>query len=419
LHGLKFSFDTLEAMDELSLRIRTQIEQAGGWIGFDEFMHLALYTPRLGYYCGGGAPFPSEKSSVNGDFITAPMLGPWLAKAIWSWAQPLRQALCQSGGKVSALRIREFGGGRGDLAAGLREAAQAGELALELIEPSADLEHQQQQRMTGDQQVQWLKSPTAGFSGLILANEVLDAMPVKCFEWAGGEQVLEWGVSLGAGASAASAQGSGFCWSSRPAGTRLQQAVMQRQSLAEQRGLPWDRGYRGEWAPWTGPWLHSLFDSLDCGAVLLLDYGFGRAELDQPGRSDGTLCAHWHHQRIDAREALLTRIGQQDLTAHVDFTQVTAEAQAAGFQVEGFVSQGRFLLNCEILQILEPMLQTVTQSAQRVQLLQQLQMLVSESEMGEVFKVLLLTKGLQDKVRAPLITPAFAEGNRLASVLAA
>lgn len=200
---------------------------------------------------------------------------------------------------------------------------------------------------------------------------------------------------------------------------RLQQAVMQRQSLAEQRGLPWDRGYRGEWAPWTGPWLHSLFDSLDCGAVLLLDYGFGRAELDQPGRSDGTLCAHRHHQRMDAREALLTRIGQQDLTAHVDFTQVTAEAQAAGFQVEGFVSQGRFLLNCKILQILEPMLQTVTQSAQRVQLLQQLQMLVSESEMGEVFKVLLLTKGLQDKVRASLITPAFAEGNRLASVLAA
>jgi SAM-dependent MidA family methyltransferase len=113
------------------------------------------------------------------------------------------------------------------------------------------------------------------------------------------------------------------------------------------------------------------------------------------------------------------RIGQQDLTAHLDFTQVTTEAQAAGFRVEGFVSQGRFLLNCNILQILAPMLQTVTQAVQRAQLLQQLQMLVSESEMGEVFKVLLLTKELQDEVRASLITPAFAEGDRLASVLAA
>jgi SAM-dependent MidA family methyltransferase len=406
-------------MDELSLRIRARIEHAGGWIGFDEFMHLALYYPGLGYYCGGGAPFSSEKSSANGDFVTAPMLGPWLAKTIWSWAQPLRQALSQSGGKAAALRIREFGGGRGDLAAGLQEAAQAGEIALELIEPSADLQHQQQQRMSGDHPIEWLKSPTAGFSGLILANEVLDAMPVKCFEWAGGEQVLEWGVSLDSNASAAFAQRPGFCWSSRPAGPMLQQAVMQRQSLAKQRGLPWNRGYRGEWAPWIGPWLRSLFDALDCGAVLLLDYGFGRAELDQPGRSDGTLCAHWRHQRIDARDALLTRIGQQDLTAHVDFTQVTAEAQAAGFQIGGFVSQGRFLLNCKILQILEPMLQTVTQAAQRVQLLQQLQMLVLESEMGEVFKVLLLTKGLQDDVRASLITPAFAEGDRLASVLPA
>jgi SAM-dependent MidA family methyltransferase len=406
-------------MDELSLRIRTQIEQAGGWIGFDEFMHLALYTPRLGYYCGGGEPFSSEKSLAGGDFITAPMLGPWLAKAIWSWAQPLRQALGQSGGKTSALRIREFGGGRGDLAAGLREAAQAGEIALEMIEPSADLRHQQQQRMSGDHQIQWQKSPIAGFSGLILANEVLDAMPVKCFEWAGGDRVLEWGVSLDSDALAASAHRSGFCWSSRPAGPMLQQAVMQRQSSAVQRGLPWDPGYRGEWAPWTGPWLRSLFDALDSGAVLLLDYGFGRAELDQPGRSDGSLCAHWRHQRIDARDALLTRIGQQDLTAHVDFTQVTAEAQAAGFQVSGFVSQGRFLLNCKILEILESTLQTVTQADQRAQLLQQLQMLVSESEMGEVFKVLLLTKGLQDEALASLITPAFTEGDRLASVLPA
>ena len=288
-----------------------------------------------------------------------------------------------------------------------------------MIEPSADLRQRQQQLTADSQQIQWLTGPKAGFSGLVLANEVLDAMPVKCFEWAGEDHVLEWGVSLDPGFREASAQEPGLIWASRAAGPMLKQAVMERQIAAKQRGLPWDRGYRGEWAPWTGPWLHSLFDSMDCGAVLLLDYGFSRTELDQPGRSDGSLCAHWRHQRIDARDALLMRIGQQDLTAHVDFTQIAVEARTAGFQVCGFVSQGRFLLNCGILQMLEPMLLTMTQAPQRAQLLQQLQMLVEESGMGELFKVLLLTKGLEDKVLSSLKVPAFAEGDRLSSIFPA
>jgi SAM-dependent MidA family methyltransferase len=138
--------------------------------------------------------------------------------------------------------------------------------------------------------------------------------------------------------------------------------------------------------------------------------------LDQPGRSAGTLCAHWHHRRIDHRDELLMRIGQQDLTAHVDFTQVAAEAREAGFQVSGFVTQGRFLLNSGILQRLEPALQSLTKPIEQARLLQQLQMLVSEAEMGEVFKVLLLTKGLEEKILSGLIEPSFVESDRLADL---
>jgi SAM-dependent MidA family methyltransferase len=416
VHGLKFSFDTLRGMDELSLRIRARIDQSGGWIGFDEFMHLALYCPQLGYYCGGGRPFPSHQSVADGDFVTAPMLGPWLAETIWSWAQPLRHFLGESSAHREPLRIREFGGGRGDLAAGLRAAANDGAIEIEMVEPSADLQQLQQQLMAEDDPIQWLKSPQAGFSGLVVANEVLDAMPVKCFEWAGEGQVSEWGISLDSRSAADRPQRSGFVWARRDAGPALRRAVMDRQAAAKRRGLPWDLGHCGEWAPWVGPWLRSLFDSMDCGAVLLLDYGFGRAELDQPGRSAGTLCAHWHHRRIDHRDELLMRIGQQDLTAHVDFTQVAAEAREAGFQVSGFVTQGRFLLNSGILQRLEPTLQSLREPIEQARLMQQLQMLVSEAEMGEVFKVLLLIKGLEDKILSGLIEPSFVEGDRLAGL---
>jgi SAM-dependent MidA family methyltransferase len=164
-------------------------------------------------------------------------------------------------------------------------------------------------------------------------------MPVRCFEWAGGDAVWEWGVALD------STTASGVAWMARPADTALTQIVLARKKAADDRGLPWGKGYRGEHAAWVAPWLASLAASIESGAVLIIDYGYSRHDLDHPGRTDGTLCAHYRHRRLDDRDAWLSNPGRQDLTAHVDFSLVASSAEKAGLQVLGFVSQARFLIN--------------------------------------------------------------------------
>ena len=169
-------------MTPLISQIRHEITTAGGWIGFDRFMELALYAPGLGYYNGGNPePFGSA-----GDFVTAPMLGPWLSHAISNWCRPLAEK--------QGLVVREFGAGLGDLAAGLLSSSEI--IRYEVIELSANLKAKQQKRTAGLSQIVWKQSLEPDFSGLVLANEVLDAMPVKCFQWAGSDRVLEWGVGL-------------------------------------------------------------------------------------------------------------------------------------------------------------------------------------------------------------------------------
>ncbi len=398
-------------MTQLVQKIQAQIQDAGGWISADAFMQAALYTPGLGYYAGGSDPFgQSDKGpGSSGDFVTGPMLGPWLAQGIWDWSSPLRAAPNTPGG---AFWFREFGGGRGDLAASLLrlanaqsdKAALARPIRMEMVELSADLQARQQSatRELGD--VVWSSSLTPGFSGLVLANEVLDAMPVQCFEWAGDDRVLEWGVGV-------SSQGR-LVWQSRPAGPSLQSAVMARQESAKARGLDWDIGYRGEFCPWFEPWCQSLFDSMECGAVLLIDYGYAQPELDHPGRTAGTLCAHYQHQRFDRPEELLNRVGQQDLTAHVDFSALAHAARKAGFSVDGFVTQARFLINTGLLNSAQHLLDQTQDIVTRTKLLQSLQMLLSESEMGEVFKVMLLTKNLSAELTDELHAGGFASGDR-------
>lgn len=364
-------------------------------------MNAALYEPGQGYYCGGGEPFGPQ-----GDFETAPMLGPWLSRAIWQWSGQMRA------GSFSG--IREFGGGRGDLAAGLLRAAtrETCNISFEMIELSAGLQAMQRETLAAFDSVSWKSELTPGFSGLVIANELLDAMPVKCFEWQAGDQVLEWGVSCD------TSQGPEpvFQWSARPAGEPLQSHVIRRAQLAANRGLPWASGFRGEACLWTAPWLQSLADSMDCGAVLLIDYGFCESELDQPGRVRGTLCAHARHRRLDGFEDLLKRVGQQDLTAHVNFSALAFQAQQAGFQIDGFVTQARFLMNAGVLQLAEQELLQANDQRSRVLISQSLQKLLNESEMGEVFKVMLLTKGLSESVRSALYARGFAGGDRLASL---
>lgn len=408
-------------MGALADKIRKAIKARGGWLGFDAFMQLALYEPELGYYCGGGRPF-DESDAARGDFVTAPMLGPWLGQSIWDWSAPLREELAAgaSGAGMAIGRrfyIREFGAGRGDLAAALLRASQGqreqhgdAELCMEIIELSADMQRLQRSRTAGLGSVSWSASMTDGFQGLVLANEVLDAMPVRCFEWAGDDLVLEWGIAEDA------AGASGFAWSAKPADAELAAAVLARQHAAERRGLPWGKGYRGEHATWTGPWLTALGQSMDSGAVLLMDYGQTRHEHDSPGRTDGTLCAHRQHHRIDDRDALLKDVGQQDLTAHVDFSLTAQAAKHAGFEVHGFVTQARFLMNAGLLQHAQQILEQAPDAISRARLAQSLHMLLSESEMGEVFKVMLLTKGLSTATVDSLIAHGFTDGSRLASL---
>ncbi|MFZ9345515.1 MAG: class I SAM-dependent methyltransferase [Burkholderiaceae bacterium] len=391
-------------MSTLMERLGHQIQAAGGWIGVDAFMQTALYSPGQGYYTGGGRPFEA-------DFVTAPMLGPWMGQALWNCTRGLRTA--------AVFRIREFGGGRGDLAASLmacaqREQAQSPSAAamspileMQMLEVSADLAHQQERTTAGLGSIYWLRQLEPDFSGLVLANEVLDAMPVKLFEWAGDGAVLEWGIEV---------VNQRLAWRARPASEDLATVVTTRARAARERGLPWSSGYRGEWCPWTGPWLNSLAQSIRSGSVLLVDYGFAESELDHPGRTHGTLCAHYRHQRFDRPEDLIVRVGEQDLTAHVNFSQIAREARQSGFEVQGFVTQGRFLINAGLLEFAQTVIDATPDPIAKAKQLQSLQTMMLESEMGEVFKVMLLTKDLPASQIEALMDCGFQRSDRSASL---
>lgn len=398
-------------MTTLVSLIRDEIVKAGGWIGFDRFMELALYAPVRGYYSGGSAqPFGRA-----GDFVTAPMLGPWLGRAIGTWCRPLAGH--------EGLLVREFGGGLGDLAANMLSSSAI--TRYEMIELSANLRVEQQKRTTGFPQIVWKQSLEPDFSGLVIANEVLDAMPVKCFQWAGDDRVLEWGIGLAFESdqaqnqpSQASKEGGPFYWNARQAeSSELIAHVLARRDQAQQRGLPWQPGHRGEWSPWFGPWLKSLHDSMRSGAVVLIDYGHAAHELDHVSRQSGTLCAHYRHQRFDEPDELLMRVGEQDLTAHVDFSLLAIAAQAAGFEVRGFITQGRFLMNAGVLEHAQELMNASADEVQKTQLLASLKLLVTESAMGESFKVMLLTKSVTASVLAQLVA-AFESGSRLEDLFA-
>ena len=367
--------DALAHSQRLLALIAGEISAAGGWLPFDRYMQLALYAPGLGYYAAGAHKLGD--ATAGGDFVTAPEISPLFGQAL---AAQVAQVLAQT-----RPCILEFGAGSGLLARDLLAAlAQRGVTLSQyaIVEVSTDLRERQRACLVAHPQVTWLDAPPQNFEGVVIANEVLDVMPVRLFLRA-ADDVLERGVVMRDGAL-------GFA--DRPADNALVSAVTRIE--LEVGALP--AGYGSEVSPVVEAWSAQLGGWLARGVALLIDYGFPRREYYHPQRLMGTLMCHFrHHSHAEP----LWLPGLNDITAHVDFTAVAEAAHTAGLDVLGYTTQAHFLINCGLLDLV--------QREHTPQRAGQTQRLVSEAEMGELFKVLAVGRGID----VPLL--GFAAGDRL------
>ena len=329
-------------------RIAEEIAASGGWISFARYMELVLYEPGLGYYAGG-----AQKFGPSGDFVTAPELGGLFARTL---ARQLRELPFE--------QVLEVGAGSGALAQALVE-----ELGCEylILETSASLRERQRRRL-GDR-ARWLDAPPGRFRGVVIANEVLDAMPVHAVAWT-AEGIMERGVALEHGELA---------WHERPASGEL---------LERARAVGVTPRYESEIGLVGPAWMRSLGEWLEEGVAFVIDYGFPQREYYHPQRSMGTLMCHHHHQ---AHGEVFFQPGRQDLTAHVDFSALAEAARAAGLEVLGYATQAQFLVNCGITDVLGEA--NVENALVYAPIAAQAQKLLSPAEMGELFKALALYKG--------------------------
>lgn len=377
----------------LTSRFLREARDGGGWMSFARFMDIALYTPDVGYYAGG-----LRKFGAGGDFVTAPELTPLFGQAV---ATQIAQLLARS-----APVVVEAGGGSGRLACDLMRALdQTGEAPEEyaLLEVSSDLAARQKDLITQvlpdrlARRFRWLSAIPERISGVIVGNELLDAMPVHLLRWTDG-LVLERGL--------ATADGLSFSWVERPATGRVLEAA---QAIARDHPLP--DGYLSELSLAGPSWVRSFGERLDRGAIVLIDYGFPQSEYYHPQRDGGTvMCHHRHRAHTDP----LLHIGQQDITAHVDFTAIADAGHEAGLAIAGYTSQAAFLMNCGILDLLA---QLPDNDIAAFRSKGAVQKLLSPAEMGELFKVIVMTKGLADASPsgAPsggLTLRGFASGDR-------
>lgn len=359
--------------------LRQRIRDAGGWLPFEHWMQAALYAPGLGYYSAG-----STKFHRSGDFTTAPEVSPLFGRAL---ARQVGQILQAS----QASQVLEFGAGSGALAAVLIPELQAAGIPVDyrILELSADLRARQHARLQPWQEtVRWLDALPAEFSGCVLANEVLDAMPAILFRWSAQDQPEILGVALDARPDAVVP----FRWASREARPNTAAAIR-----ARMPALP---GYQSEINLQAEAWMRSLGQWLHKGAAILIDYGFPQREYYHPQRRQGTLMCHFRHHNHDQP---LILAGLQDITAHVDFTAMADAALDGGLDVLGYTSQARFLMNAGLMELVGDPL---TDPVQRARRLTALNTLLSEAEMGELFKVLAVGRGLD----LPLL--GFTRGDR-------
>ena len=374
----------------LQADLAQSITAQGGWIGFDTFMARALYTPGLGYYAHDSAKFGTMPYAVlagqrvvGSDFVTAPELTPLFGQTL---AAQVAQAL-----QVSQTdEVWEFGAGSGALALQLLETlATLGQPVRHytIVDLSGSLRVRQQQTLEKFAPVvQWVSELPKSLQGVVVGNEVLDAMPVKLLTRRGGVW-HERGVALGPTLTAAQGDPQRgpvpvFVWQDRP--TELRPPV-------EIEG-PHD--YLTEIHPQGESFVRTLADRLSVGAAFLIDYGFPEHEYYHPQRHMGTVMCHRGHR---ADPDPLVDVGQKDITAHVNFTGIALAAQEAGLGVLGYCTQARFLINCGLVTQMEHEGLAVRVQAQK---------LIMEHEMGELFKVIGLYKG------EPWQAVGFAQGDR-------
>jgi len=365
--------------------VRDAIERQGGWLAFDDYLRIVLYQPGLGYYSAGSA-----KLGSGGDFVTAPEVSELFGRAL---ARQCGEVLQLAGGDVL-----ELGAGSGALAAGvLVTLQQLGRLPQHyyILEVSADLRRRQQQRLASlpaelHSRVQWLDAlPEAPLAGVVLANEVADALPFKRF-LIGADALLERGVAL-------SAQGQ-LIDAERPADSALRAQVAH---VAESLGQPswpwpgpwpWPPGYQSEVCPMLSPWIAAIAAALSHGVALLIDYGLARHEYYHPQRFDGTLRCHFRQR---AHDQPLLYPGLQDISAWVDFTRLAEAGVDAGLTLAGYCTQAAFLLANGI----EADVAASEATLDRARLASQARALLLPGAMGETFKVMALARGLTAPLR--------------------
>lgn len=362
----------------LAALIQNHIGRNQGWISFADFMQMALYEPQLGYYSGG-----AKKFGHGGDFVTAPEISPLFAQTL---AHQAAQVLADVQGS-----ILELGAGTGKLALDLLLALQALDQLPEqycIMEVSAHLRHVQEETLQAAlpaelmRRVVWLDTLPQHFTGMIIGNEVLDAVPVHLIHHT-PQGLYERGVAFN----------GDFYWQDRQltAGDLFEAAV----------ALDLPQEYLTEICPAASGLVASLAQVLERGVIIMLDYGFSAREYYHPQRNLGTLMCHYQHY---AHSEPLLYVGLQDITAHVDFTSMAHAGVNNGLQLAGFCSQAQFLMNCGILDLMSQV--SPLDMANYAPLAAAAQKLLSPAEMGDLFKVIAFCRQFD----APLL--GFSAGDK-------
>ncbi|MSQ58930.1 MAG: class I SAM-dependent methyltransferase [Betaproteobacteria bacterium] len=361
--------------ERLAALIEREIERAGGWISFERYMEMALYAPEYGYYTGGSA-----KLGGAGDFITAPELSPLFGATL---ARQIAQVLEFTGGDVL-----ELGAGSGRLARDILHSLEKGVLPerYKILDVSGELVERQRELLgqlpkTLQTRVEWISSLPSSITGVVIGNEVIDALPVHLVTWS-DDAILERGVGLRQGQLA---------WVDAP--VRNSHLLQRAQAVA----VP--RPYLSEINMQATALMDAIGQRLKRGVVLFADYGFGAAEYYHPQRRQGTLMCHYRHRAHDDPFFLP---GLQDITAHVDFSALAHTGVDAGLTLAGYTTQARFLANLGITDMLTGM---DTGMADYARIIAPVQKLLSPAEMGELFKTIALSKGINQ----PLL--GFASGD--------